>query len=193
MASRFVWEEIAVISLEDCIGLCGLTKDEVLALAEHEHIPEIYAAALAQYLLGQPDGCRKIGAMIADDINGAIIRGDRRHADELLTTLEQFVSSHPEALASRRVQSYLRPARASVAKPVAEPMPVSTFTDREIIPPSSREIAGADTMRGDAASGELPITERRIDYIVKATVKATAQRAGIKKVAPPKRVKKKHG
>ena len=103
-----------MISLEDCIGLCGLTKDEVLALAEHEHIPEINAAALAQYLIGQPDGCRKIGAMIADTVNWAIIRGDRRHADELLTTLEQFVSSHAEALASRRVQACLRPARSSV-------------------------------------------------------------------------------
>ena len=26
-----------MISLEDCIALCGLTKEEVLAIAEHEH------------------------------------------------------------------------------------------------------------------------------------------------------------
>jgi hypothetical protein len=102
------WEEDAMISLEDCIGLCGLTKKEVLALAEHEHIPDILATALAQHLLGQPDGCRKIGAMIADDANWAILRGDRRHADELLTTLEGFVSSHPEALASVRAQACLK-------------------------------------------------------------------------------------
>ena len=97
-----------MISLEDCIGLCGLTKEEVLALVEHEHIPDILATALAQYLLGQPDGCRKIGAMIADDVNWAILRGDRRHADELLTTLEGFVGSHPEALASVRAQACLK-------------------------------------------------------------------------------------
>jgi hypothetical protein len=96
-----------VISLEDCIGLCGLTREEVLALAEHEQIPEVNAAALAQYLLGRPDGCRKIGAMIADDINLAILRGDRRHADELLTTLEAFAISHPEAWTSRRAQACL--------------------------------------------------------------------------------------
>jgi hypothetical protein len=114
MASRFPLEENGVISLEDCIGLCGLTKDEVLALAERENTPEINAAALAQYLLGQPDGSRKIGAMIAEAANWAIIRGDRRRADELLTTLEQFVSSHTEALASRRVQACLGPARSSV-------------------------------------------------------------------------------
>jgi hypothetical protein len=96
-----------VISLEDCIGLCGLTKEEVLALAEHEHLADVTAAALAQYLLGQPDGYRKIGAMIADDINLAILRGDSRHADALLTTLEGFVNSHPEALASRRAKACL--------------------------------------------------------------------------------------
>ena len=27
-----------MISLDDCIALCGLTEDEVLAIAEHEHI-----------------------------------------------------------------------------------------------------------------------------------------------------------
>ena len=103
----FLWEEDAMISLEDCIALCGLTEEEVRALAEHEQIADIHAAALAQCLLGQPDGCRKIGAMIADDVNWAILRGDRRHADELLTTLEHFVSEHPEALASERAQACL--------------------------------------------------------------------------------------
>ena len=76
-----------MISLEDCIALCGLTAQEVRALAEHEHIADIHAAALAQCLLGQPEGCRKIGAMIADDVNWAILRGDRGHADELCPAL----------------------------------------------------------------------------------------------------------
>jgi hypothetical protein len=39
-----------MITLGDCIGFCGLTEEEVLAIAEHEHLPEITAAALAQYL-----------------------------------------------------------------------------------------------------------------------------------------------
>jgi hypothetical protein len=96
-----------MISLEDCIALCGLTEKEVRALAEHEQIEDIQAAALAQCLLGQPDGCRKIGAMIADDVNSAIRRGDRRCVDDLLTTLEHFVSEHPEALASKRARACL--------------------------------------------------------------------------------------
>ena len=96
-----------MISLEDCIALCGLTKDEVLALAEHEHIPEISAAALANHLLAQPEGCRRIGAMIADDVTFASARGDRQHAEELRATLSEFITLHPEALASLRAQACL--------------------------------------------------------------------------------------
>jgi hypothetical protein len=54
-----------MISLEDCIGLCGLDEDEVAAISEHEHIPEIAAAALANYLLTQPHGGETIRTMIA--------------------------------------------------------------------------------------------------------------------------------
>ena len=103
-----------MISLEDCIGLCGLTEAEVLALAEHEHVPEIVATALAQQLLGQTDGCRKIGAIIADDVTLAVLHGDHIHAEELRVTLSQFVTSHPEALASLRAQACL----ARQARPV---------------------------------------------------------------------------
>ena len=84
-----------MISLEDCLALCGLTKDEVLALAEHEHIPDIAATALGQYLISQPNGCTTIRNMLADDVRWAHERGDKRHAQELAVTLQQFVSSHP--------------------------------------------------------------------------------------------------
>ena len=45
-----------MISLTDMIGLCGLTQDEVDAIAEHEHIPEVAAAALGAYLLHKEHG-----------------------------------------------------------------------------------------------------------------------------------------
>jgi hypothetical protein len=61
--------EHAMISLEDCIAFSGLNKDEVDAISEHEHIPEIAAAALANYLLKQPDGGKAIRTMIIDDID----------------------------------------------------------------------------------------------------------------------------
>ncbi len=104
-----------MISLVDCIGLCGLTEEEVLALAEHEHIPEIVATALAENLLCQSDGCRKIGAMIADDVSWAAARGDRQHAEELKSILHHFVTTHPEALASLRAQACLKSSTTSAA------------------------------------------------------------------------------
>jgi hypothetical protein len=57
-----------MISPEDCIGFCGLDESEVLAIVEHEHIPEIAAAALASYLGKQPHGGEASRGMIVDDI-----------------------------------------------------------------------------------------------------------------------------
>jgi hypothetical protein len=84
-----------MISLEDCIALCGLTEAEVLAIAEHEHIPEIAAAALASYLLHEDHGCEKIRDMIRDDIRSALDRNDLTHATELVMALRHFLGEHP--------------------------------------------------------------------------------------------------
>ena len=97
----------AMISLEDCVGLTGLAEEVVLALAEHEHLPAVSAAGLACDLLAQPEGCRRIAAMIADDINWALARGDRRHAENLRATLCQFASTQPDAMTSLRAQACL--------------------------------------------------------------------------------------
>jgi hypothetical protein len=86
-----------MITLEDCIALCGLTEEEVLAIAEHEHIPEIAAAALAQYLLCQEHGTEKIRDILRDDIRVALARSDRKHARELFMALRHFLSTHPDA------------------------------------------------------------------------------------------------
>lgn len=91
-----------MISLDDCIAMCGLTEDEVLALAEHEHIPSIAAAALGQYLLNQPHGSEVIARMIRDDIRAAWQAGNRRHARDLFMALRHFISEHPEANAVKR-------------------------------------------------------------------------------------------
>ena len=86
-----------MISLEDCIGLCGLTEEEVLAIAEHEHLPEIAATALAQYLLSQEHGSEKVRDMIVDDIRQTQRSGDKQHALTLLHVLHHFLKTHPEA------------------------------------------------------------------------------------------------
>jgi hypothetical protein len=91
-----------MITLEDCIAMCDLSEEEVLAIAEHEHIPEIAAAALAHYLLGQDHGAERIRDILRDDIRAALARGDRGHARELFMALTHFLSTHPEAAALSR-------------------------------------------------------------------------------------------
>ena len=87
-----------MITLEDCVGLCGLTEEEVLAIAEHEHLPEIAATALAAYLLSQNHGSEKVLDMIVDDIRQAQrLSGDKEHMMTLLHVLHHFLKTHPEA------------------------------------------------------------------------------------------------
>lgn len=84
-----------MISLEDCIALCGLTEDEVLAIAEHEHVPETAAAVLARYLLTQPSGLEQIQQMIRDDIRAALDRGEVTHAAELVSAMRHLMATRP--------------------------------------------------------------------------------------------------
>ena len=86
-----------MISLEDCIGLCGLTEAEVKAIAEHEHIPEIAAATLARHLLVGRHGV-DIQKMIVDDVRAAFDAGDVRHAAELVTALRHFSAEHASSV-----------------------------------------------------------------------------------------------
>jgi hypothetical protein len=86
-----------MITLQDCIGLCGLTEEEVLAVAEHEHLPEVAATALAQYLLSSEHGSEVIRDMIVEDIQMAQQGGNKGHVLTLLHVLHHFLLTHPEA------------------------------------------------------------------------------------------------
>ena len=86
-----------MISLEDCVGLSGLTEEEVLAIAEHEHIPEIAASALGQYLSRQERGIEQLRDMIVHDIRQAQQGQDKQHIVMLLHVLHHFLKAHPEA------------------------------------------------------------------------------------------------
>ena len=96
-----------MITLEDCIAFSGLTEEEVLAIAEHEHLPEIAATALAQYLLSQQHGSEKVRDMIVDDIRSAQLGSDKKHVLTLLHVLHHFLKTHPEARPSNHPWSSL--------------------------------------------------------------------------------------
>ena len=84
-----------MLCLEDCLALCDLTEDEVLAIAEHEHIPEIAAAEFGNYLLHLSDGDMRIKSIIRDDIAEARAGRDRMREFALKLVLRNFVLQHP--------------------------------------------------------------------------------------------------
>lgn len=90
-----------MISIEDCIAMCGLDREEVDAIMEHEHVPEVEAAAIASDLLHRAGGAAEIRQMLVDDMRAARANGDRAHAAALLTVLRRFLHEHPEAASPR--------------------------------------------------------------------------------------------
>jgi hypothetical protein len=80
-----------MLTLEDCIALSGLTREEIDAIAEHEHLPEIIAMEMGAYLLQLPEGGKAIKAIIRDDIACARMRGDYVHSAKLKLALRHFV------------------------------------------------------------------------------------------------------
>jgi len=91
-----------MISIEDCIAFCGLTREEVDAVGEREHMPEAAAAALANHLLNTAGGAEQIRQMIVDDVHAALNEGRIQHASELFAALRHFVDTHAEARAGIR-------------------------------------------------------------------------------------------
>lgn len=87
-----------MISIEDIVAFSGLSEDEVLAIAEHEHLPEVAACALAEYLMQQEHGPERIREMMVEDIRTAQERGDKEHVRTLLHVLHHFVRAHPDSL-----------------------------------------------------------------------------------------------
>lgn len=87
-----------MITMDDIAGLSDLTRAEIAAIAEHEHIPELAAAALGDYMMHIHKGPQRVQAMICDDIRDALHRDDPKHARTLFETLRRFVAAHPEAI-----------------------------------------------------------------------------------------------
>lgn len=86
-----------MLTYEDCVGMSDLIEEEVDAIAEHEHIPNIVATELGNYLVHEEPGIPKIRRIILDDIEMAEQKGDKEHALALKLTLRHFVQTHPSA------------------------------------------------------------------------------------------------
>lgn len=85
-----------MLTFEDCLALCDLSEEEVIAIAEHEHIPEMAAIEFGEYLVHTPDGEVQIKQIIVEDIEKSKARGNLKHAKDLEAVLKHFVLTHPK-------------------------------------------------------------------------------------------------
>ncbi len=83
-----------MLTIQDCIELCHLDADEIKAIAEHEHLPDITAIELGEYLVTREDGPPLIRRMILDDIEAARKRGDEIEVQRYLGALKRFIASY---------------------------------------------------------------------------------------------------
>jgi len=91
-----------MLTYEDVRELSELTEEEIEAIAEHEHIPEICAAEFGYYLCHSGNGLPMLRRIILDDIEAAQRAEDYEKEMKLRTVLRHFIQSHPEH--SRRAQ-----------------------------------------------------------------------------------------
>lgn len=89
--------EDPVINLDDIQDMTDLTHEEIAAIAEHEGLPDVNAAALADYTMHLHKGPQTVNRMISEDIRAALHRDDVGHARELFAVLQHFIAEHPEA------------------------------------------------------------------------------------------------
>lgn len=85
-----------MLTFEDCVGLVDLTEEEIDAIAKHEHITEMAALELGNYLLQGPDGVPLIKRMIVEDIQHAETQNNAERVLVLKATLKHFVETHPQ-------------------------------------------------------------------------------------------------
>jgi hypothetical protein len=85
-----------MLTLEDILGVCECTEEEIEAIAMHEHVPTAVAAELSEYLIHCDDGIPRIKEIILEDIEEAHAYGQRDQVEWLYRVLAHFVVSHPE-------------------------------------------------------------------------------------------------
>ena len=90
-----------MLTLQDCIGLCELTEEEIKAIAQHERVPEIIAAELGEYLIHCENGVPHIRKIILEDIEEAKSRGHIEDVERLNLVLKHFIVTHPDSPVNR--------------------------------------------------------------------------------------------
>ncbi len=87
-----------MITIDDIEDMTCLTRDEISAIAIHEHIGEMDAALMGDYLMHVHHGAHRVNEMICEDIRTAMHNGEVTRARELFLVLQGFLSDHPEGI-----------------------------------------------------------------------------------------------
>ena len=87
-----------MINLDDIEDMTCLTRAEIEAIAEHENLPDLNAAALGEYTMKLHHGPQRVQEMICEDIRAALHKDNVAHARELYAVLHAFLKAHPEAV-----------------------------------------------------------------------------------------------
>jgi hypothetical protein len=84
-----------MLTLDECIGMSGLTEDEIAVIAEHQRVPEIVAVEVGHALLKTPKGVYTLRCCISDLLEQAKLAGKRDKAKRLDLVLTRFNAAHP--------------------------------------------------------------------------------------------------
>jgi hypothetical protein len=87
-----------MINENDILDMTCLTRDQIAAISVHEHVDEVSAAEMGEYLMHIHHGPQRVQQMICEDIADALHADDVIQARALYKTLKAFLAEHPEAL-----------------------------------------------------------------------------------------------
>ena len=87
-----------MINENDILDMTCLTRAQIDAISEHEHIDTVTAAEMGEYLMHIHHGPQRVQKMICEDIAEALHHDDLPKARGLYVALKQFLAEHPEAL-----------------------------------------------------------------------------------------------
>jgi hypothetical protein len=84
-----------MLTLQECRDFSDLSQEEVREIAEHEHLPEVLAAALGHALLKTPNGVDIILGYLLQNLERAAARGDLRRVSEVAALITRVMTRRP--------------------------------------------------------------------------------------------------
>ena len=85
-----------MLTLQEIMDVCECNEEEIAAIAMHEHVPDVIAAEMGEYLMHTPDGVPMIRKIILEDIEAARDAGRTDQVEQLELILKHFIANHPE-------------------------------------------------------------------------------------------------